>query len=124
MLGRFRFNDEPLTGDDGTFDPWYTVAGLGVVLPLLMIGYAIYCIWDGGVYIKGRFGAGWRYEGFQAVTSAVLFLLGMSALMVSKYLLPNVFRESYAYQYLAVAGGVLAFGGLIWFVAQAVATFY
>src|SRR5688572_2472604 len=119
MLGRFRFSDEALAGDDGTFDSGFVVITLGVLLPLAIVALAAYVVAAGGITLHGRGGPPVRYDGPHAVVAVVTGCVGVALLLVSKFLLPNVFRRSYRYQYAAAAGAVLACAGLVSFVAAA-----
>jgi hypothetical protein len=119
MLGRFRFNDEPLAGDDGGYDSGFIVVTMGVLMPLAAVGVAAYAAWSGGITLRGKFGPPVRYEGVHAVAGVAGACVGLALLLVAKYLLPNVFRRSYRYQYVALAGAVTAVAGLACFVGGA-----
>jgi hypothetical protein len=121
MLGRFRFNDEPLTGDDGTYDSPPVVVALGVLVPLVVVGLAAYVAWDGGVTLRGRGVPPVRYTGLHAAAGVPVACVGVALVLAAKYLLPNVCRRSYGYQYVAAAGTVMIIAGLAWFVGGALA---
>lgn len=114
MLGRFQFDDEPLAGDDGTYDSRLVVIACGVLFPLAVICFGGFVVWNSGLTLRRV-----RYEGPHAVAGLVSACLGVALLLVSRYLLPNVFRQSYQYQYYAIAGVVLAVIGFAWFVGAA-----
>ena len=121
MLGRFRFDNEPLTGDDGTYDPPSVVVTLGVLLPLVVVGLAAYVAWDGGVTLRGRGGPPVRYAGPHAAAGVPIACVGVALVLAAKYLLPNVYRRRYRYQYVAAAGTAMIIAGLAWFVGGALA---
>jgi len=120
MLGRFRFNDEPLTGDDGTFNSPFVVVTAGILFPLILVGLAVWVAWAGGFTIRGEVGLPVHYEGFFAIAGAMGICLGVALILVAKYLLPNVYRDSYRYQYFAITGAALAGLGLIGLVVMGI----
>lgn len=83
MLG-YHQSDESGPGDDGTYDAPVTVVSLGMLLPLMIVGFAAYVAWDGGITLRGKGGPSMRYSGFHAVASVVSTCLGFAMVLVAK----------------------------------------
>ena len=93
----------------GGYDPPLTVITLGVLLPAaLLIGVACMSVWRAMPTPRGWL-TGWAIVG-----TFVSLGTGMALALVSHYLLPNIRRDCYGYQWpaavalaLGVIGGVL-----------------
>lgn len=111
-------NDPDWMNDDGRFDSTFTVITCGVIAPHLLAAGAAWVAWKGGITLSSK-GAVVHYSGFHAVASVTDFCLGVALILVSKFLLPNVYRRNYNYQYFAIAGIVMVGIGILWFVVAA-----
>ena len=120
LVGGSNLSDHERRGPTGEFDSPVAVVGWGVIAPIVCVVVAVCVIINGGVTLQGRgVSSGVRYHGLNAVLSSVAFLVGIALLLIANYLLPNLFRRSYRYQYVAIAGTLLSAGGLLWFVIAA-----
>lgn len=109
-------DDDPLSGDDGTYDPPLKWITFGAVCPALLLVIGVIVAWMGGIWLPGGteyYDHGHWFHGATVVACADVALVGIATIMVARFLMPNIFRESYAYQYAAGAGIVLSFAGLI-----------
>jgi hypothetical protein len=121
--GPTRFDDnDPLSGDDGTYDPPLKWIALGIVVPLILVILACVVVILGGVWLpRDNWLMRWQwFGGTGVVAGAVTSMIGVSTIFVARFLMPNVFRESYAYQYVACAGIALCAIGFPLFVIAAV----
>ncbi len=114
-------NPEWPGGDDGTYDSAAKWITFGIGVPILLIALSVLIVYAGGVCFPDRSGLELVWiRGRSVVVSSVLSLHGIATILVARFLFPNMLRQSYMYQYVAIAGIAATAVGLIWFCIAAI----